>query len=162
MRCATGNDDRRRHKRFHSGSGISDSLNTAAAAALRSIKDRIVISGPVYAELLGSPGRTAEFLDAFCSEAQIHIDWLIGEELSRIAGKEYGDYSERRRKARSGLPRRILADFLIDDMRPRMGTHFSPLTTNYSERPFRSFALFVFDLHCDALLVRFGMLRRLG
>jgi predicted nucleic acid-binding protein len=91
----------------------SDSLNTAAASAIVSIPDRLMICGAVYAELLASPSRTEDFLNTFFSDARIDIDWTIDENIWRIAGRAYSKYATRRRKTRSGHPRRILADFLI-------------------------------------------------
>lgn len=90
-----------------------DALNMAAARALKSVRGPLVICGAVYAELLAFPGRTEMFLDDFFSRAQISIEWPFDENVWRVAGNVFSEYSDRRRRARSGEPRRILADFVI-------------------------------------------------
>lgn len=74
----------------------------------------LVISAPVYAELVATPGRGVEDVDAFLSRARIEVDWELGEEAWRTATRAFGGYAERRRVRRGDSgPRRILADFLI-------------------------------------------------
>lgn len=73
----------------------------------------IVIAAPVYSEMLGLPGRSESFLDQFFEEAGISIDWNLTENIWRVAGNAFQDYVHRRRRSHSGLPRRILTDFLI-------------------------------------------------
>lgn len=74
---------------------------------------RLVVSGPVYAELLGLPSRTQLILDEFFARGGIEVDWRFEEAVWRIAGVGYQSYV-RRRVAKTGqLPRRILTDFLI-------------------------------------------------
>jgi predicted nucleic acid-binding protein len=90
-----------------------DALNMTAANALKLVRGPLAICGAVYAELLAWPGRTEEFLDDFFSRAQINIDWTMDENVWRMAGSAFSEYSARRRKARSEDPRRILADFVI-------------------------------------------------
>jgi predicted nucleic acid-binding protein len=90
-------------------------LNTRALAAIeRSRKaGRLVVSGPVYAELLGLPSRTQAILDQFFTDGGIEIDWRFDETTWRAAGVAYQGYVRRRLKNTGELPRRILADFLI-------------------------------------------------
>lgn len=90
-----------------------DTLNKAAAKALGSIREDLVICGVVYAELLAERGRTEEFLDNFFFETRIEVEWDLDQSIWRSAGNAFAGYSTRRRKSRSGTPRRILADFLI-------------------------------------------------
>jgi len=73
----------------------------------------LVISGAVYSELLAAPGRTEAFIDNFCEETGIAVEWELGEKIWREAGKAIQDYAARRRKRKEAEPRRILADFLI-------------------------------------------------
>lgn len=74
----------------------------------------LVISAPVYAELVAAPGRGVEDVDAFLSRARIEVDWELGEEVWRTAARAFRGYAERRRARRGDSgPRRILADFLI-------------------------------------------------
>jgi predicted nucleic acid-binding protein len=91
-----------------------DALNTMARSALDGALGRgsLVIAGPVYSELLAFPSRDESFLDAFCRETGIFVDWQLGEAVWRAAGRAFQGYVRRRRPRNSG-PRRILADFLI-------------------------------------------------
>ena len=92
-----------------------DTLNSAAQAALDAAFARgtLVISGAVFAELLAFPSRTERFLNQFLNDTGIIVDWSTDETIWRAAGKSFQKYANRRRKQRSGEPRRILADFLI-------------------------------------------------
>jgi predicted nucleic acid-binding protein len=90
-------------------------LNERALAAIeRSRKaGKLVVSGPVYAELLGLPSRTQAILDEFFTFGGIQIDWRFEEVVWRTAGDAFQGYVERRLAATGQLPRRILTDFLI-------------------------------------------------
>jgi predicted nucleic acid-binding protein len=74
---------------------------------------RLVVSGPVYAELLGLPSRTQQILDEFFSVGGIEVDWRFEEAVWRAAGVGYQSYVRRRLDQTGKLPRRILTDFLI-------------------------------------------------
>lgn len=92
-----------------------DTLHVSARQALEAAFGRgsLVITGAVYAELLAAPGRTEGFLDRFCEETSIRVEWELREAIWRAAGHAFRGYAGRR-KTRTGLtPRRILADFLI-------------------------------------------------
>jgi predicted nucleic acid-binding protein len=92
-----------------------DSLNSLAQFALDASLARgsLVIAAPVYAELLAFPLRNEAFLDSFCREAGITIEWDMNESIWRAAGRAFQSYAARRKKQRDNGPRRILADFLI-------------------------------------------------
>jgi predicted nucleic acid-binding protein len=92
-----------------------DSLHRAARAALdKAFKEgTLVISGAVYAELLAAPGRREAFIDRFCEETGIVVEWEFGEKVWRTAGAAFQDYTARRRKQKGAEARRILADFVI-------------------------------------------------
>lgn len=92
-----------------------DTLNSLAQFALDSSLARgsLVIAAPVYAELLAFPLRTEAFLDSFCREAGIAIEWDLDESVWRAAGRAFQSSAARRKKQRDAGPRRILADFLI-------------------------------------------------
>jgi predicted nucleic acid-binding protein len=74
---------------------------------------RLVVSGPVYAELLGLPSRTQLILDEFFISGGIEVDWRFEEAVWRAAGIGYQSYVRRRLDKTGELPRRILTDFLI-------------------------------------------------
>jgi len=92
-----------------------DTLHRAARAALDKAFNEggLVMSGAVYAELLAGPGRTEAFVDRFCEETGIGVEWELGERMWREAGRAYQAYAGRSRKQREAGPRRILADFVI-------------------------------------------------
>jgi len=90
-------------------------LNERALAAIeRSRKaGNLLVSGPVYAELLGLPSRTQAILDEFFTIGGIQIDWRFEEAVWRRAGIAFQGYVTRRAADNKGFPRRILTDFLI-------------------------------------------------
>lgn len=90
-------------------------LSSTAQSALEasSIRGNLVISAPVFAELLAAPGRTEAFLNAFLHDTGISVDWLLDEGVWRSAGRAFRWYAERRRRQRDQGARPILADFLI-------------------------------------------------
>ncbi|HEY6441734.1 MAG TPA: PIN domain-containing protein [Candidatus Acidoferrales bacterium] len=92
-----------------------ETLNVQARSALDSALGRgsLVISAPVFAELLALPSRTEAFLDSFCKDTGISVDWDLDEVVWRAAGRAFQLYVGRRRKQRDSSLRRILADFLI-------------------------------------------------
>ncbi len=92
-----------------------DSLNTLARSALDAALGRgsLIIAAPVFAELLATPSRTEAFLDSFCKETGIAVDWNLSEAVWRVAGRAFQQYVARPRKHREFGPRRILADFVI-------------------------------------------------
>jgi predicted nucleic acid-binding protein len=92
-----------------------DALNSLALSALDESHKRsnLVVTGPVFAELLAYPTRDEEFLGRFFRDTNITIDWDFNEAIWRIAGRAFQSYAARRRKHVDSGPRRILADFLI-------------------------------------------------
>ena len=92
-----------------------DTLHAVAREALDAAlgQGSLVISGVVYAELLAAPGRTEAFLDLFCEETGIGVEWELEERIWRAAGAAFQSYAARRRTQKGEKPRRILADFLI-------------------------------------------------
>jgi predicted nucleic acid-binding protein len=90
-------------------------LNTKAQLMLDDAhsRGRMVISAVVYAELLAEQQRNEAFVDGFCDEAGIEVEWEVTERIWREAGRAYQGYAGRRRRQRGSGPRRILADFVI-------------------------------------------------
>lgn len=88
----------------------------AAAQALEDAAFRggvLVLSAPVYAELLAIPHSTQVDLDAFISETKMRVDWDLSQSCWTVAGLAFAAYARRRKRQKTGPPRRILADFLI-------------------------------------------------
>ena len=73
----------------------------------------LVLSAPVFAELMAAPGRSESFLNKFCDDTGMRVEFDMDEEVWRAAGRAFQGYAGRRRKQRDQGPRRILADFLI-------------------------------------------------
>jgi hypothetical protein len=73
----------------------------------------LVVTAPVYSELMAGPLGDEAKMDRFFSDTGISIEWKIEEDIWREAGKAYRDYSRRRIRSGGGYPRRILADFII-------------------------------------------------
>jgi predicted nucleic acid-binding protein len=90
---------------------ISSAAQKALDASL--VRGSLVVSGPVFAELIAAPGRTEAFLNTFCSDTGIRVEFDLNEEIWRLAGRAFQAYATRRRRQRDSGPRRILADFLI-------------------------------------------------
>lgn len=92
-----------------------DTLNMLARSALDKAQTRgaLVISAPVFAELLAAPSRSEAFLDSFCRDTGIAVDWKLDEAVWRAAGRAFQQYVARRSRQRQPGPRRLLADFLV-------------------------------------------------
>lgn len=90
-------------------------LNTLARTGLDEAfqRGRLLITAPVYAELMASPHRSEAFLDNFLQDTGIGVEWNLEERIWRAAGTAFQRYAARGRKQRGAGPRRILADFLI-------------------------------------------------
>lgn len=92
-----------------------DALNVPAQNALDSVyqSGKLVVSGIVFAELLGGPGRTESMLEEFLDDTGIAIEWTFDESIWRSSARAYQAYAKRRKKQRQKDPKRILTDFLI-------------------------------------------------
>jgi predicted nucleic acid-binding protein len=73
----------------------------------------ILISGVVYAELLAYPNATESFVEKFCEQTGISIDFRFQDAVWVEAGRRFASYASRRRKANGAGPKRLLADFLV-------------------------------------------------
>lgn len=93
--------------------------DAGTSAVAQSLLDRafaegpMIVSAPVYAELLAGPDRRTRLLDRFLADTGLRIDFELRESVWRAAGSAFGAYTRRRRASGGGAPRRILADFLI-------------------------------------------------
>lgn len=77
------------------------------------LRGGLVVSAPVFAELMAAPGRTESFVNSFFEDTGILIEFSLDESVWRVAGRAFKSYSDRRRRQRDPGPRRILADFVI-------------------------------------------------
>ncbi|HWX55967.1 MAG TPA: type II toxin-antitoxin system VapC family toxin [Verrucomicrobiae bacterium] len=90
---------------------VSRPAQTALDNALN--RGALVVSAPVFAELMAAPGRTETFLTTFFNETGISVEFDLDQAIWKAAGRAFQAYVTRRRKQRDPGPRRILADFLI-------------------------------------------------
>jgi predicted nucleic acid-binding protein len=111
----------------------SRSANRVAANMLKEAHKRgnLIMSAPVYAELIADPRRSEAELDEFALDTGISIEWKIDEEIWREAGRAYRSYAMRRVRSGGNPPRRILADFIIGAHALKRG--YSLLTLNGSD-----------------------------
>jgi len=73
----------------------------------------ILLSGVTYCELLAYPKATEAFVNEFCARTGIAIDFHLQDSVWTEAGRRFAKYANRRRKAKDGDPKRLLADFLV-------------------------------------------------
>ena len=73
----------------------------------------LVVSAPVYAELLAHPSATQKFVDSFLADTGIAVDFHLSEEVWRRAGAAFALYAQRRRKSAADGPKRLLVDFVV-------------------------------------------------
>src|SRR5580704_2634389 len=52
-------------------------------------RGRLVISAPVFAELMAMPRRNEAFLDGFLRDTRISVDWDLDESIWRTAGRAF-------------------------------------------------------------------------
>lgn len=90
---------------------LSRAAQTAMERALAG--GSLVLSAPVFAELLAAPGRSTAFVDTFIRDTGLQVDWSLNEAVWRAAGRAFQKYATVRRKQKIPGPRRILADFVI-------------------------------------------------
>jgi len=73
----------------------------------------LVVSAPVYAELLAHPSATQKFVDSFLADTGIVVDFHLSEEVWRRAGAAFALHAQRRRKSAADGPKRLLVDFVV-------------------------------------------------
>jgi hypothetical protein len=76
---------------WDSDASIAFSARTALEAA--SHRGVLIVAAPVFAELIAAPGRTEGFVATFFGESGIAIDWELGEEVWRSAGRAFRGYA---------------------------------------------------------------------
>ncbi len=90
---------------------LGEAAQTALDQAFR--RGNIIISAPVFVELMAAQGRTEAFVRSFVEDTSIVVDWVLDQTIWMAAGRAFQSYAERRRRQRQPGTRRILADFLI-------------------------------------------------
>jgi predicted nucleic acid-binding protein len=73
----------------------------------------LVVSGPVYAELLAYPKATESFVNDFLADTGITVDFAFEQPVWVEAGRRFARYAKRRRRSARQGAKRLLADFII-------------------------------------------------
>jgi predicted nucleic acid-binding protein len=98
---------------------LSAILSSEAAAgrmaiALGNAKNEggLVVSAPVFAELLAYPRATQSFVENFLESTGIAVEFELQRQTWLEAARRFARYATRRRRG-AGEPKRLLVDFLI-------------------------------------------------
>jgi len=94
------------------------SSEPAAGVVSRVLNDarqqgRLMVCGPVYAELLAHPKVTPAFVDEFLQHGGIAIEADFDLTIWKNAGIAFAAYTTRRRRAGAAEPKRLLVDCII-------------------------------------------------
>ena len=73
----------------------------------------LVICGAVYCEASANPYVSKGGVDELLTEEGIAVDWHSSRDVWRHAAETFRDYARRRQSSCGGVPRRLLADFII-------------------------------------------------
>lgn len=73
----------------------------------------LVVSGPVYAELLAYPKATESFVNDFLADTGVTVDFAFQQPVWVEAGRRFARYAKRRRRSAGQGAKRLLADFII-------------------------------------------------
>ena len=103
------------------GGTPSTAAQAAATLTLHGRQTALVVAPVVYAELFAHPAWNGDEIDEFLGATGITVDWHLTQDVWRNAGEAFASYARRRAKQRGGLPRRLLADFVIGAHAARIG-----------------------------------------
>ena len=92
-----------------------EQLTPRVSAALAQAYDEggLVISAPVYAELVAHPKATPAQVDEFLKDTGIEADFVVSERAWREIASRFSQYAIRRRASRGRAAKRLLADFIV-------------------------------------------------
>ena len=96
----------------------------------------VVVSAPVYAELLVYPKATESFANEFLADTGIAVDFEFQQPLWLEAGRRFARYAKRRRRSAHQGPKRLLADFIIGSHALAQADRFMTLDPKRYERDF--------------------------
>ena len=90
---------------------------SAAAIAAELSKARaqgaLVVSAPVFVELLAIPAVNVQLVEKLLEEMTISVDFDLGEDVWRLAATSFSVYAARRRRSGGSSPKRLLVDFVV-------------------------------------------------
>src|SRR5712692_6815438 len=113
-----------------SASDIARNLGKAKA------EGGLVVSGPVYAELLAYPKATDSFVNDFLADTGIALDFAFQQPVRVEAGRRFARYAKRRRRSARQGAKRLLADFIIGSHALAHADRFMTLDPKRYERDF--------------------------
>jgi len=68
---------------------------------------------PFTASCFAYPSATRHFIQQFCRETGILLDFLLDEQVWERAAHAFVAYAQRRRQSRAGSPKRLIMDFIV-------------------------------------------------
>jgi predicted nucleic acid-binding protein len=96
----------------------------------------VVVSGPVFADLLAYPKATESFVNDFLADTGIAVDFEFQQLVWVEAGRRFAHYAKRRRRSGHQGPRCLLADFVIGSHALAQADRFMTLDPKRYERDF--------------------------
>lgn len=96
----------------------------------------LVVSGPVYAELLAHPKATETFVNNFLADTGIAIDFDIERSVWIDSAQRFARYADRRRRSKGEQPKRLLTDFVIGSHALRQADRLMTLDPKRYQRDF--------------------------
>ena len=94
-------------------SGDPPAAEAASLLGRAANEGALVISAPVYVELMAHPKATQHLMDYFLTNTRVEVDFLLDEAVWRETAQRYASYARRRRKSGGSDAKRFLADFVI-------------------------------------------------
>ena len=94
-------------------SGDPPAAEAASSLGRAANEGALVISAPVYVELMAHPKATQHFVDQFLEATRVEVDFSLDEPVWRETAQRFAAYARRRRKSAGGEAKRLLVDFLI-------------------------------------------------
>ena len=93
--------------------GAPSAFTLAAQLSKVHAEGALVISAPVLVELSAIPSLNIHLVRKALAELAIAIDFDLEEDVWLLAAERFAAYAVRRRSSGGGLPKRLLADFVI-------------------------------------------------
>ena len=91
----------------------SNALELSQTMVRARAEGSLVICGAVFAEVAANPYVDERFVAEFLDDTAIGVDFMLGEEIWRLAAARYRNYVERRRRREKDFERRLIADYII-------------------------------------------------
>ena len=96
----------------------------------------LVVSAPVYVELLAYPKATESFVNDFLADTGIAVDFEFQQPVWVEVGRRFARHAKRRRQSVHQVPKRLLADFIIGSHALAHADRFMTLDPKRYERDF--------------------------